>query len=173
LELEGSRKECGALTVTEHEELFALASSDLGQKGQQVVRNPLRVLTHDATGVSPSGVEVAQQSTVPLLSLSLVSGLAGIITLGVDHINDGVLDGELGVAVGVSGAQRALLGDGDHVGEAGGITVDGGRAGEDNVVDIVADHGAQKVQSAVDVDIVVVQRLLTGLTNGLSSKAQM
>lgn len=117
-----------------------------------------------------SGVEVAQQSTVPLLALFLVSGLGSVVTLGVDDIGDCGLDGELGVTVGVGRAQRALLGDGDHVGKAGGITIDGGRAGKDNVVDIVADHGTQEVESSVNVDIVVVQRLLTRLADGLSPK---
>lgn len=119
--------------------------------------------------MSTGGVEVAEQGTVPLLGLSLVAGLDGVVALSVDDVGDGGLDGELGVAVGVGGTQRALLGDGDHVGEASGITVDGGGAGEDDVGDIVADHGAQEADGAVDVDVVVVQRLLTGLTDGLDS----
>lgn len=119
--------------------------------------------------MSTGGVEVAEQGTVPLLGLGLVAGLDGVVALSVDDVGDGGLDGELGVAVGVGGTQRALLGDGDHVGEASGITVDGGGAGEDDVGDIVADHGAQEADGAVDVDVVVVQRLLTGLTDGLDS----
>lgn len=117
--------------------------------------------------MSTGGVEVTEQGTVPLLGLGLVAGLQGVVALGVDHVGDGVLNGELGVSVGVGGAQRAVLGDGNHVGETGGIAVDGGGAGEDNVVDIVTDHGAQQADGAVDVDVVVVQRLLTGLTDGL------
>lgn len=117
--------------------------------------------------MSTGGVEVAEQGTVPLLGLGLVAGLDSVVALSVDDVGDGGLDGELGVAVGVGGTQRALLGDGDHVGEASGITVDGGGAGEDDVGDIVADHGAQEADGAVDVDVVVVQRLLTGLTDGL------
>lgn len=119
--------------------------------------------------MSTGGVEVAEQGTVPLLGLGLVAGLDSVVALSVDDVGDGGLDGELGVAVGVGGTQRALLGDGDHVGEASGITVDGGGAGEDDVGDIVADHGAQEADGAVDVDVVVVQRLLTGLTDGLDS----
>lgn len=114
-----------------------------------------------------SGVEVAEQSAVPLLGFGLVAGLGGIVALSVDHVGDGVLNGELGVTVGVGRAQRALLGDGDHVGEAGGITVDGGGAGEDDVGDVVADHRAQEVDGAVDVDHVVVKRLLARLADGL------
>ena len=119
--------------------------------------------------MSTGGVEVTEQSTVPLLGLGLVAGLDGVVALSVDDVGDGGLDGELGVAVGVGGTQRALLGDGDHVGEASGITVDGGGRREDDVGDIVADHGAQEADGAVDVDVVVVQRLLTGLTDGLDS----
>jgi hypothetical protein len=90
--------------------------------------------------VSTSGVEVAEQSTVPLLSLSFVTGLGGVVALGINDVGDGGLDGELGVTVRVGGAERAVLGDGDHVGEAGGVTVDGGGAGEDDVCDVVLHH---------------------------------
>lgn len=154
-------------TITEDHQLLALASGDLGKQGEQVVGDTLGVLAHDTAGVGTGGVEVAEQSTVPLLGLGLVAGLGGVVTLGIDQVGDGGLDSELGVAVGVGGTQRAVLGDGDHVGEAGGITVDGGGAGEDNVGDIVLDHGAQEVDGAVDVDQVIVQGLLAGLANGL------
>lgn len=155
-------------TVTKDKQLLALASSDLSQQRQQVVRNTLRVFTHDTTGVSTSGVEVAQQGAVPLVSLSLVASLEGVVALSVDHISDGGLNGELGVSVGVGRAKRAMLRDGDHVGETSSVTIDGGRAGEDNVGNVVADHGAQKAEGAVNVDMVVVQGLLARLADGLS-----
>lgn len=143
----------------------------MSKKREKVVRDTLRVLTHDATGVSTSGVEVAKEGRVPLLGVIRLSSFGGIVALSVDDVGDGGLNGELGVSVGVGGAQRALLGDGNHVGEAGSITVDGGRAGEDNVGDIVADHGAKETESAVDVDHVVVQWSFTGLANGLKQMA--
>lgn len=157
----------GKRTVTEDHQLLALAGGDLSEQREQVVGDTLGVLTHDAGGVGTSGVEVTEQGTVPLLGLGLVAGLDGVVALSVDHVGDGGLNGELGVAVGVGGAQRALLGDGDHVGEAGGIAVDSRGAGENNVGDVVADHRAQKVDGAVDVDHVVVQGLLAGLADGL------
>lgn len=155
-------------TITEDHQLLALAGGNLGKQRKQVVGDTLGVLAHNTAGVGTGGVEVAEQSAVPLLGLGLIAGLGGVVTLGVDHVGDGGLDGELGVAVGVGGAQRAVLRDGDHVGEAGGIAVDGGGAGEDNVGDIVLDHGPQEVNGAVDVDHVVVQGLLAGLANGLN-----
>lgn len=156
------------LTVTKNKQLLAFASSNLSQQRQQVVRNTLGVFTHDTTGVRASRVEVAQQSAVPLLSLSLVTSLEGVVALSVDQVGDGGLNGELGVSVGVGRAQRAILGDGDHVRETGSVTVDGGGAGEDDVGDIVADHGAQEAEGAEDVDMVVVQGLLARLADGLS-----
>ena len=154
-------------TITEDHQLLALASGNLGKQRKQVVGDTLGVLAHNTAGVGTSRVEVAEQSAVPLLSLGLVTGIDSVVALGVDQIGDGGLDSELGVAVGVGGTQRALLGDGDHVGEASGITVDGGGAGEDDVGDIVLDHGAQEVDGAVDVDEVVVQGLLAGLADSL------
>ena len=155
------------LTITENKQLLTLASSNLSQQRQQVVGHTLRVLTHDTRGVSTSGVEVPQQSTVPLAGLSLVAGLGGIVALSVDQVGDGVLNSELGVSVGVGGAQRADLGDGDHVRETGSITVNGGRAREDDVGNIVADHRAQETDGAVDVDMVVVQGLLARFPDSL------
>lgn len=154
-------------TVTEDHQLLALASGNLCEEREQVVRHTLGVLAHDTAGVGTSGVEVTEQSTVPLLGLGGVASLGGVVALSVDHIGDGGLDGELGVTVGVGGTERAVLGDGDHVREAGGITVDGGGAGEDNVGDVVLHHGAEQVDGAVDVDLVVIQRLLARFTNGL------
>lgn len=155
------------LTVAENEQLFTLASSNLSQQRQQVVGHTLRVLTHDTRGVGTSRVEVTQQSTVPLAGLGLVAGLGGIVALSVDQVGDGVLNSELGVSVGVGGAQRADLGDGDHVRETGSITVNGGRAREDDVGNIVADHRAQETDGAVDVDMVVVQGLLARFPDSL------
>ena len=165
--------EGGNRTIAEDEQLLALASGNLSEQGEKVVRDTLGILAHDTAGVSTSGVEVTEQSTVPLLGLGLVTGLGGIVALSVDNVGDGGLNGELGVSVGVGRAQRTLLRNGDHVGETSGITVDGGRAGEDDVGDIVADHGAEQVDGAVDVDQVVVQGLLAGLANSLDVKKRV
>lgn len=117
--------------------------------------------------MSASGVEVTQQSGVPLLSLLGLALLGEVIALSVDEVGDRSLDGELGVSVRVGGTERALFGDGDHVGETSGVAVDGGGAGEDDVVDIVLLHGAEEVDGAVDVDEVVVEGFLAGLADGL------
>ena len=76
--------------------------------------------------------------------------------MSVNEVGDGSLDGELGVSVRVGRTERALFGDGDHIGETSGVAVDGSGAGEDDVVDIVFLHGAEEVEGAVDVDEVVV-----------------
>jgi len=154
-------------TVSEHEELLPLASRDLSQQRQQVVRDTLGVFAHDTAGVGARRVEVAQQSGVPLLSLLGLASLFQVVALCVDEVRDGILNGVLGVSVRVGWAQGALLGDGDHVREAGRIAVDGGRAGEDDVGDIVALHGAQQADGAVDVDMVVVEGSLGRLADGL------
>ncbi|KND92431.1 putative quinone oxidoreductase [Tolypocladium ophioglossoides CBS 100239] len=131
-------------------QLLAVARRHLAQQGQQVVGHALGVLAHDAAGVGAAWVKVAQQGAVPLLE-----GLAGLLevaALGVDAVGDDVLDHRLGAAVGVGGADRAVLGDGDHVGEARCVAVDGGRRGEDDVGDVVALHGPQEGDAAADVD---------------------
>lgn len=154
-------------TITENEQFLALACRNLRQQREQVVRHSLRILTHDTAGMGAGGVEVAQQRGVPLLSLLGVTGLGGVVALGVDDVRDGGLNREFGVPVGVGGTQGALLGDRNHVREASGIAVDGGRAGEDDIGHIVAEHGAQEADGAVDVDIVVIKGFLAGFADGL------
>lgn len=154
-------------TVAEDQQLLALARRNLRQQGKQVVRDALRVLAHDTARVGTGWVEVAQQGTVPLLGLGVVARLGRIVALGVDHVGDGVLNRKLGVSVGVSGAERAHLGDGNHVRESRGIAVHSGRAGEDDVGDVVADHGAQEADGTVDVGMVVIERLLAGFPHRL------
>lgn len=157
----------GGQTITEHEKLLALANSNLRQQREQVIRNTLRVLTHNTTGVSTSGVEVTQQSSVPLGGFLGLTLLGEVVALSVDKVGDGSLNGELGVSVRVGGAQGAVFGDGDHIGETSRIAVDGGGAGEDNVVDIVFLHGAEEVDGAVDIDEVVIERFFARLADGL------
>ena len=82
-------------------------------------------------------------------------------------VRDAVLRGDLCVAIGICWAKGTFLGDGYHVGEAGGIAVDGCGGGEDDVVDVVAGHGAQEAESAVDISVPVVQRAFAGFANCL------
>jgi hypothetical protein len=153
------------LTVTKDKQLIPLSDSDLSEEGKQVVGNALRVFTHDTTGVAASRVEVSEESGVVLVaSLAILLRLAA---LGVDVVGDHSLDTELGVAVRVGRAERALFRDGDHVREAGGITVDGCGGREDDVGDVVLGHAAQEAERAEDVDAVVLERDLTRLADSL------
>ena len=89
----------------------------------------------------------------------MVSGLSllfEIISLGLDVICDAGFDGRFGPAVGVCGADWADLGNGYHIFEAGGIAVDSGRRGKDDIGDIVACHRGQKTDGAVDIGAVVL-----------------
>ncbi len=110
-------------------------------------------------------VEVPQQSRVILLAA--LARLLRVCSFRVDVVRDHRLDAELRVAVGVCRAQRALFGDWDHVLEARGIAVYGSGGGKDDVGDVVALHGAQETESAVDVNTVVLQWDLARLADGL------
>ena len=102
-----------------------------------------------------AGVEVSEECAVPLLEG--LSGLLCVVPLRVDEIGNDALDHRLGAAVGVCRAGRALLWDGDHVGEAGGVAVDGSRGREDDIADIVLEHSTEKRNAASDVDAVVFE----------------
>lgn len=152
-------------TIAKDEELLALASRNLTKQRQQVVGNTLRVFTHDTTRMRAAGVEVSQKSAVPLLKWLAL--LLQPVALGVDVVGNDILNHRLGAAVGVCGANRAVLWDRNHVGESGGITVDGGGRGEDDTRDVVAGHGAHEANAAADVDAVVLERDLGRFANGL------
>jgi hypothetical protein len=156
-----------SLTIAKDEELGSVASGNLAQQRQQVVGNALGILSHDTSGVGTARVEVSEVGTVPLLKR--LASLLGDLSLGVDEVLNDVLNEALCAAVGVGGADRAVLGNRDHVLEAGGITVDGGRRGEDNICDIVLLHGAEKSDGTADVDAVVLEGNLSRLTYGLMS----
>lgn len=153
------------VVFAEHKQLLALTSGDLAQQRQQVEGDTLGVLTHNASGVSTARVEVTQVGTVPLFVG--LAGLLQVVALGIDVVLDDLLNHELGPAVGVCWASRAGLGDGDHVGEAGGVAIDGSGRGEDDVGDIVLGHGAQQGDAAANIDTVVLQRDLARLANSL------
>lgn len=153
-------------TIAKDEELVTVTSSDLAEQRQQVEWDTLGILAHETRGVSTAGVEVAQQSAVPLLKG--LASLGEVVTLGVDVVGDEVLNGGLGAAVGVGRANGAVLGDGNHVLEASGVAVDGGRGGENNVGNVVLLHGAEEGDAAADVDAVVLEGDLGGFTDGLN-----
>lgn len=154
-----------SLTFTKHNELVALASGDVAHKRQQVIRHTLRVLAHKTAGVSTTGVKVAQKGAVPDLNGSAL--LLGLVALRLDVVGDNILDDGLGTTVGVCGANGAVLRDRDHVGEASGIAVNSGGGREDNVVDVVALHGAKEGDGTANIDAVVLERDLTRLANSL------
>ena len=154
-------------TIAKDEQLLAHAGRHLSEKGEEVEGHALRVLAHDSAGVRAAGVEVPKQSTVPLLVR--LPGLLVVAALGLDVVRDDCLDHDLCAAICVCGANRAVLGDGNHVGNAGGIAVDGGGRGEDNVGDIVLLHAAQQRDAAADIDAVVLERDLAGFADGLES----
>jgi len=153
------------VVVTEHQELLTLTSGDLSEERQKVERNTLRVLTHDTSGVSTARVEVSEQSTVPLLEV--LASLLQVVTLSVDEVADNVLNHGLGAAVCVGRSDGAVLGDGNHVGESGSIAIDGSGGGEDDVVDVVALHGAEEGDAATDIDTVVLEWDLARLADSL------
>jgi hypothetical protein len=153
------------LTVAENKQLLSLSCGNLRQQRKKVIRDTLGVLAHDTAWVGASGVEVAQKCTVPLGSILAL--LCGLVTHGVNPGSDHLLDSNFGVAICVGWAKWADLRDGDHVGEAGSIAIDGSRRGEDNVSDIVLLHRSQQAQTAVHIDTVVLKRNFAGLTNSL------
>lgn len=152
-------------TVTKDEQLLALPYCYLGKQWKEIVGYTLWVFTHDTAGMRACRVEVAEESRVPVVARFPI--LLEIITLGFDVVCDATFDGGLGAAVGIRRANWTNFGNGYHVFEAGGIAVDGSGGGEDYIGDIVACHGGQKADGAVNIGAVVFERDFAGFTNGL------
>ncbi|GJC78324.1 hypothetical protein ColLi_01162 [Colletotrichum liriopes] len=87
-----------AHTVAENEQLLAVTGCDLAKQRQQVVRDALGVLAHEAGRVGAAGVEISQESAVEVLKR--LAGLLQLVALGLDVIGDDLLDKSLGVAGG-------------------------------------------------------------------------
>lgn len=155
----------GLLTVTEYQKLVPLPSRYLAKQRQEVVRNTLRILAHDTAGMSTARVEVAEQSAVPLLEG--LARLFGLPPFGFNMVANDGLNHHLCMTICVGGANGAVLGNGDHARNTGGITVDSGGGREDNVGDIVLGHGAEQGDAAADIDTVVLQWDFARLANGL------
>lgn len=60
-----------------------------------------------------------------------------------------------------------MLGDGNHVGNTGGVAVDGGRGGEYDIGHVVLFHGAHESDAALDIDTVVLERNFGRLADSL------
>jgi hypothetical protein len=157
----------GLVVVAKDEEFLALANSDGGEEREQVVGDAEGVFTHDARGVGARGVEVAEEGGVPLLCFCVVAGFMRSAALRVDGVGYHALDSRLGAAVDVGGADGAVLGNRDHVGDAGRVAVDSGGRGEDDIGHVVLDHGGEERDRPADVDTVVCEWDFGGLANGL------
>lgn len=90
-----------------------------------------------------------------------------VVALSFDMVGDAGFDGSFGAAVGVGGTDGAFFGNGDHMGKASRVAIDGGRGGEDDVGDIVLCHRREEADGPVDICAIVLQRNLTRFANCL------
>lgn len=157
--------EWSQLTITEHKQLLPLTDSDLCQQRKQIVRHALRVLAHNPARVATRRIEVSQQRAIPLFSA--LARLLRNIPLRVHKVRDHILHCKLRIAVRVRRPQRALLRNRYHILKPRRIPIHRRGAREDDVRYMVLLHAAQQAQRAVDVDLVVVQRDLAALADGL------
>ena len=141
----------GRVVIAKDVNLLQLAHGNLGNIGHKVVGDAVGVLDNQDGRMGTNRVEVTQQRHIQLrVSLAAV----GQDARGKD----------LGGAVGVGGAAHGeILADG----HAGGVAVDRGGGGEDDVVAVVAAHDIQDVQRAGQVVGVVLDGLGNALADGL------
>ena len=96
------------------------------------------IFTHDSAGMGTRRVEVSEEGGVPV-----VAGLVFFLeigALGLDVVGDATFHGGFGAAIGVRGANWAIFGNRNHVGEPSGVAINGSGRGKDNVGNIVFGH---------------------------------
>lgn len=88
-------------------------------------------------------------------------------------IGNNQLNCALGASVRVRGADGAVFGDGDHVGNSSGVAIDSRGRGEYNVGDIVLGHAAEESDCPADVDAVVFEGNFTRFADSLYLESAM
>ena len=130
--------------------LLTAADGDLGDEGEEVVGNALRVLADTPARVGADGVEVAQDGNAPF-------------RVGGVQVAQHLLDEQLAAPVGVGGAGGEVLADG----ELRRVAVDRSRGAEDQPLDPDLGHHFAEGGAAGDVVLVVEKGLFDGLAHGL------
>ena len=139
--------------VSEDTEAYQLAHCNLGDIGQQVVRDPLRVLADPSGRMGADGVEIPEQHDVPLRIRRV-------------QVREDLFQHGLGAAVGIRDfSLRAVLGDRDK----GRVPVDRGAGGEHDALHAVAPHAVAEDQGPGDIVVIVFQRLVDRLTHCLQA----
>lgn len=133
------------VVVTKDTQNGSTTDSDLGRIGQEIVGHSEGILSEHSGGVSPGRVEITQESCRPVWQ--------GIAVIGDDALDDGLC-----AAIRVCGPDRALFRNRYHILMLGSVSVDCGRAGEDDPLHVVLSHGSQERDRTSDIDSVVFQR---------------
>mmetsp|Transcript_59718 Transcript_59718/g.129435 ORF Transcript_59718/g.129435 Transcript_59718/m.129435 type:complete len:259 (-) Transcript_59718:179-955(-) len=149
------------IIIPKDDELLPLANRHLLYVRHEVVRHALWVLPDASGGVGADGVKVAQQADV-----ELVLGLGAGHRAGLSNVGKDLLVEELGGAVRVGRAGGEGLVDGD----ARRLAVDGGGGGENNVAAAGSLHRLEQVKRALDVHLVVEQRLRDTLAHSFETR---
>jgi len=138
----------GRVVGAEDVEVRPLANGHLLDERHQVVRDALRILADLPRRVGSDRVKVAQQAHVPSI-------------VGRGHVAKDELVHELRLAVRVRRARRELL----RHRHCRRVAVHGRRRREDDVAAAGLVHHLDEVEGALDVDLVVEERLRDRLAN--------
>lgn len=155
----------GSVVIAKDQQFLAFARGDLCEQRKEVVRDARGIFTHDAARVAAGRVEVAEQTSIPLLNAFSVALLLSFGALGIDVVCDHEFGGKFCVAVGIRWAKWTLFGNGNHARDPSCIAIDGSRGGIHNVGDIVAGGRREEGECAGDIDSVVVEGDLSRFTD--------
>ena len=141
------------IVISEDADLRQLADCNLRNIRQQIVRNPLRILTDHTALMCADRIEVAKQHNIPLIVRSvnvrqnlLEHGLRPSIRIRADTLRAALRDRNL---------RR--------------ISVNGSRRTEDNIFYAVIPHLITKCQRSADVVLIVLDRLRDRLSDRLQA----
>lgn len=143
----------GGIVHPKDGEMLPATDGDLSDVGHEIVGDTSGILADLTGSVGAARVKVAEDEDVPL-------------GIGLVQIAQKLLDEELGASVRVCGADLSVLRDGhllDH-------PVDGGRGGEYKILAVVLGEQVEEVEGAGEVVVVVADRLLDRLSDGLEPR---
>ena len=138
--------------ISPNVEARTLAHRDLRNERHKIIGDTLRIFADEAGGMSAYRIKVAKTANTPLW-------------VGPVQVKENLFYHQLAAAIGIGGPRGHGLDKRHHR----LLTIDRGRGTEDQRLDPCATHGLKQLDTAMNIIVVIHQRLFDRLTYGLEA----